>query len=240
MRDQSRILVTALFFEQASPDEIEKFSARTFIEINTNQTKVTTLHLEGIAFEILGKTDNRSLAAHVLRILNERQNKIKGVLKTSDSPTGVVKVTEIVGALARITNLPKIAELAAASRTAETVGYELLLGASLAELKKPKTLIQCATICAERYFNLVGKIFPFDFPTPGHAQKDTAFELTKMFAALMLLLQQFLSEGLNWSDVENELKKILNNVKHLRHVKHYKGVLLKRSDSRIPTARHRI
>jgi hypothetical protein len=163
------------------------------------------------------------------------------VLKTCDSPTGIVKVTEIVGALARITNLARIAQLATgASPSAESTGYQNLFGLPVAKLRPPNVFIEKAIICLERYLNLVAKTFNHDFPEPGKVSKNSALELTKMFAALMLLLQQFLSEGLDWSSVETEMKKILENVKNLRQVKHYSAVLLKQTDSRIPNTRHRI
>jgi hypothetical protein len=243
MKNNGHLLATALYFEKASAQEIEKFSARTFIEINTNQTKVTTLHLEGIAYELLGNKDARSIAAHILRKLNDRQNKVHGVFRTSDSPTGALKITEVVGALARVTNDRRIAELqggSGATMKVHALGYKHLFGFPPKELKRPKELVAKGIITLERYFNLAAKVFKHDFPTIEGRTEQSAFELTKMFAALVLLFDQFVQEGMDWHGVERELNAILINVMKLRKVATYDSILFKVGEPEIPNARPRI
>ena len=113
LKDDAQVLVTAVVFDSADDEYIERFSARTFIEINTNRTRVSSLHLYGIGYEILGDTNHKYLAAHILRKANERHNSLRGLLRTSDSPRGKIKSMEITGTLGALTNVDKMDRLRA-------------------------------------------------------------------------------------------------------------------------------
>jgi DGQHR domain-containing protein len=243
MGDRGRILVTAACFDGATEDYVQKFSARTFIEINTNQTKVSSAHLFGIAYEMLGKTDPGALAAHILRKVNERQNRLRGLLRTSDSPSGRIKSMEIVGSLGTLTNLDQLVRLGKTvgkKATIRRLGVEQLFACGLAELCNAGTLVERGVVCIEHYTNLVARVFSHDWPSPQASSNGSSLELTKMLAALIRLLRQFIEEGLTWAQVESELVTIRTNVMKLRRMTNYDSVLFRSDDAKIPDARARI
>lgn len=240
----ARILVTAICFDQVVDEAyVQRFSARTFIEINTNQTKVSSSHLYGIAYEVLGQTDHRSLAAHILRHVNARNNKVRGLLYTPDSPAGKIKTMEIVGSLGALTNISNINKLQQArgkSATNRKQGFEQLFGSTLEELADADRLASRGIITAERYLNLIARIFDKDWPSLTGPSNNSAFELSKFIAGLVRLFRQFVDEGANWQIVGDELGKIRDNVKKLRKIRNYNSALFNINDKRIPDARARI
>ena len=243
VESDARLSISAVVFDEVSDDYIERFSARTFIEINTNQTRVSSLHLYGIGYELLGDSNHKYLAAHILRKVNERDNPLRGLLRTSDSPRGRIKTMEIVGSLGVITNTDKMARLAAAtspSARRRRQGFESLFDRTVTELSDPAALVSQGVMCVERYFRLVARIFSYDWPKTSGPDNGSALSLTKFFAAFVRLLRQFAEEGADWRSVECELKGIRDNVKTLRRRARYKSVLFKRSEAKIPDATARI
>ncbi len=239
----AQIVVTAIIFDSVDELYIDRFSARTFIEINTNQTRVSSLHLFGIGYEILGYTHHKYLAAHVLRKVNARSNRLRGLLRTSDSPHGTIHSMEIIGSLDVITNFTKMGALDSAkgpSASRRRDGFRELFGVPVSELKDPTVLTERGIACMERYFNLVAGVFKHDWPNTGTTDHASSFGLTKFFAALVRLLRQFIDEGASWSAVEGELEAIRRHVMALRRKRSYRSVLFAISDSKIPDATARI
>ncbi|NES68092.1 MAG: DGQHR domain-containing protein, partial [Okeania sp. SIO2D1] len=73
MQDDCKIMVTAVSFRTYKQEIITKFSARVFIEININQTKVEITHLDKIAYE-LGSNDSKVIATKIIATLNTRES----------------------------------------------------------------------------------------------------------------------------------------------------------------------
>lgn len=241
--DECEILVNALHFEAGTPpDEIERFSARLFIEINTNQTKVSKLHLEGIAFEILGEIDKRSVAAHILRKVNERHGKARGLFRTSDSPTGIIQIMELVGSLSSLTNPLAIKRLSTKKSSAakrRKQGLRKIFNKTVAELSSPEVLAKEGVVVIERYYNEVASTFHHDWPAIGQT-KNTSLELSKMHAAFIKLLDRLISEGADWNRITEVLGNIRDKVLRLQGTREYTSVLFSLSSEKIPNARYRI
>ena len=221
----------------------DRFSARTFVEINTNQTRVSSLHLFGIGYEVLGDTNHKYLAAHILRKANERDNPLRGLLRTSDSPRGKIKSMEIVGTLGVLTNIDKMkrfTETQGALGQRRRDGIHNLFGAPVADLTDAAILTRQGVFCIERYFRLIAKVFKFDWPKVGPGDSTSALSLTKFFAALIRLLRQFVDEGADWNTVESEFEAIRENVKKLRSLTRYQSVLFNQGHTKIPDATARI
>lgn len=235
------IMINALYFmDEKDREEVDRFSARLFIEINTNQTKVSRLHLEGIAFEILGKTDRRSIAAHVLRKLNERQGGGRGLFRTNDFPRGKIQVMEIVAALSSVLNPTPIARMAAKPNVKPTKrqrGYENIFGKTIAELSDVRALAEAGTVAVERYYNALQSDFSTDWAAI-RSNGKTALELSKMHAAFIKLLGRFISEGKTWEEIDKDLDKIRKSLERLRRGSD--GPLLELNNDKIPDARSRI
>jgi hypothetical protein len=150
---------------------------------------------------------------------------------------------EIVGSLGGLTNTAKLMKLQSMTgKRAEQRenGFRNLFGAPVVRLADAKTLADKGVVCIERYFNMLARIYTHDWPKPGRSSNGSAFELTKFIAALIKLLGQFIDEGASWVDVDEELKRILGNVKEMCGAQDYKSVLFKIEDTRLPGTRARI
>ncbi len=235
----SRILVTAIKFRDADEEAIRRYSARTFVEINTNQTRVPRTHLDAIAYEILGETDSRAIAAQIILRANERQgSSLYGLFDTNQTGLGMIRATTVLVALKPITNLNSIRGLRNVrkkDRRQKRQGYENLFEAPIDELCQAETLIERGVVCVEHYFNLVAEIFRLDWPERGKI-KHSSLEYTKMIAGLVKLLGQFITDGLDWQAVRAELEHIRTNVMHLRGMKEYEAVLFDPAHEHIPDA----
>jgi hypothetical protein len=85
---------------------------------------------------------------------------------------------EIIGSLGVITNVTKMANLAAAKgnvAAAKRDGFRELFGVPVTELTDPAELTERGIVCIERYFNLVGRIFHHDWPDAGSADHGSSF-----------------------------------------------------------------
>jgi DGQHR domain-containing protein len=228
LADRSRIMVTAIQFVTSDQSEVAKYSARTFVEINTNQTKVQTTHIDAIAYEILGKTDSRALAAQIILRANvRRRTALHGLFDTNQTGLGIIKSTTVLTTLKSITDMTKIQELATASgRKAlkKRRGYENLFQAKISDLSSAEAIIEQGVVCMLRYFGLIAKVFSYDWPERGKT-KNSSLEFAKIIAGFVQLLSTFISEGLDWGEVESELTKIRSNVMKLRRITNYDAVL---------------
>jgi len=237
--NSGRIMVTAIQFRDANAEAIHKYSARSFVEINTNQTRVPPTHLDAIAYEILGETHPRAIAAQVILRANERRSSLYGLFDTNQTGLGIIRATTVLSALKSITHLEYIRSLQSAHRSDTRLlmrhGYESLFGAEIDELNKAETLIERGVICFEHYFNLVASVFSHDWPERGQP-KNSSLEYAKMIAGLVKLLGQFISEGLDWQAVQTELGNIRANVIKLRDMQEYNAVLFDPTHPDMPNA----
>lgn len=235
--ETSRIMVTAIHFRDAEEAAIHKYSARTFVEINTNQTPVRPSHLDAIAYEILGETNPRALAAQVLMRANRRRgSKLYGIFDTDQSGLGFVSTGTVLTALKAITNIKRVGDLQNAQKGArlkEKRGYENLFGVTIGELVDPDTLIYRGVTCIEQYFNRVGGVFSLDWSTRDD-KKGSSLEYAKMIAAFIKLLRTFILEGLDWVAVQTELEKIKTNLLEVRAMNNYTKMLFDPTNPDVP------
>lgn len=237
--NESKIMVTAIQFETKDPEVIFTHSAKTFVEINTNQTKVDRDHLDAIAYDVLGDTEPRAIAAKIILEVNEKKDTcLYGFFDTNRTGLGIVRASTVRAALQTITSLKKVRRLKNAQRgsTLERKnGYENLLGASIDELSTAENLIEQGKICMERYFGVVASAFRPDWPKRGESN-ESSFKYAKMIAGFVKLLRQFINEGLDWGDVQRELETIRENVMVLRGMSDYDTILFDPTHLDIPDA----
>lgn len=238
LKESGMIMVTAIKFKSAVDKEIRKFSAQAFVEINTNQTAVPRALLDAIAYDVLGETHPRAIAANVMLQANERRGPLHGLFDTNQTRLGVIKATTVLTSLQRLTNLKTLNALRAAKkkeRILEKQGYEYLYGVDdIEKICQPGQLIKKSTDCLNTYFIKGKQVFPHDWPERGKTKKSS-LELAKMMAAFVRLLGTFVSEGLTWDEVETELEKIRNNVLTLRKdLASYNAVLFQPTHLDIP------
>ncbi len=235
-----KIMVTAVQFQDVADEDVHRYSARAFVEINMTQTPVSSTHLYAIAYPILGMTDPKAIAAQIIIEVNERSgSRLYGLFDISQTTQlGIFKPITVLTALKTITNLERIQRLQNAksgSPLRRKCGYENLFEVPVDKLSDPEILIRQGVVCFERYFNHVAAIFQHDWPQRG-ASRGSSLEYTKMIAGFVKLLNQFISEGLDWNVVQEELSKIKDNIMQLRGMSTYDAILFDPAHSDIPDA----
>lgn len=236
--NDSKIMVTAIQFRGLDDEAVRKYSARTFIEINTNQTRVRRGHLDAIAYEVLGETYPKAIAARILLLVNQRKGSLYGLFDTNQTGLGKIQTTTVMSTLASITDLGKINKLVGRSKGLGAIkkqGYENLFGASITDLTDAQKFIQQGVASFEHYFSLVSGVFRHDWPER-EKTVGSSLEYAKMFAAFVKMFQAFILEGKDWEGVQQELKRIQRNIMKLRRLQDYNGVLLDPKDGKIPSA----
>lgn len=232
IEDDCRIIVTAIKFRQADSNAIFKYSAQTFVEINTNQTRVARTHLDAIAYDILGKTTARAIAAKVILLLNEERrtgNALYGLFDTNRTGLGIIRATTILTSLKALTNRKRIQRLRSARSGARLDlrrGYEKLFESSIENLYQPETLIEKTAQAVERYFNLVRSAFEHDWPRRNEENRSSLRYAKVIAGFVKLFWKDFMAEGFTWPEVEAELVKIRGNLMDLRQMTKYQDILL--------------
>lgn len=240
MKRDCKIMVSAVQFKGVNEKDTQRFSAKTFIEINTNQTTVKRSHLDAIRYSLLGETSPRSLAAQVILRLNERKGKCYGLFDTSQTKLGIISVTTILGTLSPLIRLEDMKRLQAPTRTSQRnkcQGYKNLFGvSSLSELDNSDTLINRGVQCLEQYFSRIEQTFPKDWPQRGKTSSSSLY-FAKVIAGFIRLLKCFIEEGLDWNQVQDELNQIKSNVMKLRGMQTYDSILFDSGDPKIPDSK---
>jgi len=241
LADRARILVTAIQFDSSENIDLRQLSARTFVEINTNQTTVPRTHLDAIAYDVLGRTDPRALAAAVILRLNARRDsKLYGLFRTNQTALGIVLTTTIVGTLKGLVDLPAVARLRSAQRGKPLLrfrGYEQLFGPDFLESVSASTLIDSAVSVLDRYFSHIAGAFRHDWPL-NRQRKGSCFENAKFIAAWVRLLKDYVGRGSDWRAVGESLARIKGNVIRLNELNSYTSKVFDLNNPRVPTARY--
>lgn len=140
VRQKASILVTALMFDTQDPAVVLRCAANTFVEINQTQKKISSAHIDEIAYSVLGRTYPRALAAQVIFRANRRpSNKsLSGLFRSRQTTGGVIEAATIISALHPFTNLDAIQKLAKGQRNvASRRGYLKILNDT--NLQQPTT-----------------------------------------------------------------------------------------------------
>lgn len=240
MRDDGKIMVTAVKFDTDNPEIIGKFSAEIFIEININQTKVEISHLDKIAYD-LGSDDPKVIATKILININNRQKFPSFFDISSDRVNkGIVDAGTIIEQMKKITNINTIKQLEnprSQKNKSKKCGFAKLFDATITELSDKETLVEKSIILFESYFSRVFSVFKKDKPTSRN-EPQTSFLLSKFWGGWVNLLNIFLEENLDWESVENELNKIKINIMKLRQMENYNDILFKKDELVIPDSSH--
>jgi DGQHR domain-containing protein len=235
-RSNAKLMVTAIHFQEHDPAQIRQYNGRTFVEINTTQTRVPASHVHAIAYSLLGDTKPRSLGAEVIIRLNARDGVIRGLFATSQTSLGPIQATTVLTVLHPLTNLAKLHALAhrsGASAHRRRQGLSNLLGLTTLEAVAAEDVVRLTTIALEHYLRIVHRTFQLDWPARG-STNTSSLAFAKMFAAFIRLMRAFIGEGLDWATVETELVRLRTNLLALRRRRKYGAVLLDSADPRIP------
>lgn len=233
-----RVLVSAIRFNTPDPAVVKRESARTFVEINQKQTKIDPLHLDAIAYPILGDTSDRALAAAVILRLAQEPGPLQGLIQTNRAVLAKIPPRTILTYLKPLTRLTRLEALANAERgrgIRTRQGFVQLFDvADIRELLDPDTLInRAARAVHNEFFRRVAELFRHDFPRRS-SDVDSTMGLAKVLAAFVRLFGQFVNDGLAWDEVDDELEALHANLMTLSAVQSYRSPLFTRANPDFP------
>ena len=178
LRKDAKILVTALKYNTNDAAVITRCSAATFVDINQNQKKITSSHIDEIAYSVLGQETPRALAAQIILLLNQSpSNPCSGLFSSPQTTQGIIKAATVIVSLATITSIKKINSLATAhsgKRYLNKCGYETLFDVkNITELANAEVLIKKGVPCLKKYFFRVRGVFDKDWTQNGISEEST-------------------------------------------------------------------
>lgn len=240
MQNNCHIKVTAIDFDTSDEKLISQLSAKIFIEINANQTRVEISHLDQIAYA-LGSEDPKVIATRIIVEINARARYSSFFDVNSDKlDRGLIKADTIIDAIKKITNINKIKKLENA-RSGKNLhkknGYEYLFDCRISDLCDKDVLIDKGVITIERYFNEVFSVFYQDKIDSNKISKSS-FQYSKFWAGLINLLYIFIEDGLSWKKIKGELKEIKLNLMKLQEIEEYNKPLFNSQNPHIPDAKY--
>ena len=215
LRDENALLVTAIKFRTNDLESVNQYAARTFVRINSTHTRVKRALIDVIAYDVLGDTSNRAIAAKILLNCTNRPNKaLSRVFKTSEFsaiPVDSIAPIPTVLVVDELTSYFDIKKYGDAGKSAQLTKT---FGCPVAELSDPSKLVTKGTEILERYFSSVERVFPHDW-----RNKNSHLMCAKYIGGFIRLLGHFTRQGLTMQEIESRLKTIKSEI----IAKHHKG-----------------
>ena len=237
VRQQAQILVMGIRFQNAHDDQITKFAAKTFVEINRNHTRIAQQHLYLIDHDVLGSTTGTALAAKVILKCNDSPGVARGLFKTNKRSTGILPVVTIIEELAKIVDID--GRIRNCENDGEVQGFENLFGRSINELTAATNLIEASTGAMKRYFNYLAQTFSNDWPLSSNC--TSSFRRAKFFSAWLRLFDTMIKSGRDWNGVSSDLQMVRQNVLKIRDWDTYDDTLFVEDiPDTIPNWRHSV
>lgn len=199
----SRLIATAIKFHTDDAQEITRCAAQIFSTINREQTKVKKDLLYLISYDLLGDQGSEAIAAKILKECDSKPNgilsgifELRAFVKKNRFGQQPIPIVSIVGELARISKQEKL------------YAIRFALGNQVAtDLEESEALIQAGGALLERYFSEVKEVFQDDW-----GNEDSLLMCAKYVGAFIRLLETFLSEELTVDRMDEELRKIKQNL----------------------------
>ena len=163
--------------------------------------------LDAIAYDVLGETHSRAIAAQVLLKVNEEDGVLMGLFDTNQTGLGKIKASTVLTSLQRMTNLKTLRSLRNARKPERLLtrqGFECVCHVDdIGDLCQAEVLIDKSASCLQHYFGFVAETFPKDWPKRGES-KNSSFEYAKVIAALVRLLStSFLKDAIGRAFARN-------------------------------------
>jgi DGQHR domain-containing protein len=220
MIEKSKILVNGIKFHTENDEEIVKFSARTFIDINREQMKVKTSLIYLTAYDVMGDESSESLAGKIISDCNLDTNSVlydlfAGRPLRRKSRLGLRR-TDIVESTEA---LAKIVEEIRKPTNPQAINVAKMLGKSSSSWSTNE-LIEVGKKLLNKNFGRLQKVLPDDWVLN---TKSILFK-SKYIAAFILLLQDSINKGRNFDQIENRLIKISDNIKSTTEWKKSVGI----------------
>ena len=204
VREDANLITTAIKFHTDNAQEINRSAARTFITINSEQTKVKRDLIYLISYDVLDDKTPESIAAKILKVCDSRPN---GVLADIFALRAFIKENKFNQTPIPIISI--IRELARISKPEKLEAINSALDRQVEDLNQSDSLIQAGKNLLEHYFSHVRVEFPEDWGNP-----NSLLMCTKYIGAFIRLLETFIEEGLTVGEMREELEKIKHNILH--------------------------
>ena len=209
VREDALLIATAIKFNIDDTQEntnvtqkINRYAARTFITINSEQTKVKRDLIYLISYDVLDDKTPESIAAKILKMCDAKPN---GVLAGIFALRAFVKKNKFDRTPIPIISI--VRELARIFRTENLERIKSALGVQTTNLNESEFPIQIGRQLLEHYFSQVKYEFPDDWEDP-----DSLLLCAKYIGAFIKLLETFIEERLTIREMREELDKIKQNI----------------------------
>ncbi|MEM2857072.1 MAG: DGQHR domain-containing protein [Candidatus Nitrosocaldaceae archaeon] len=208
--EDDKLITVGLKFKTEKDEEIQQWSARTFVEINREQTKVPTELIYLIQYNSMGESTPEALAA---RILIELNNKKDGPLERVFHTRPFMTTNKVGGKPVRIVTIVKeLKELFNPAYKEILANYKINENKEYTDLEKGKVLI-------ERYFSLLKQIFKEDW-----GSKDSLIFTTKYIAAFCRLFIEFkCKQRLDDEEINRRLENLRDKLQSSNKIYFKKG-----------------
>ena len=206
VREDSEILVSLIKFRDSSSEQISKYSAKVFCDINSTQAKVKNNLLYLIKYDVLGDRDYKALAGKVLLECDKAYQKaLSNMLLTNtlkkknrlDLPS--IPITTIIDN----DLIPFLKGLKTDKSEISEVDYTRVFGNNRAYYKNnPGKFWRASKIIIEQYFNKIQRTFPFDWKD----NSDTYLHSSIYYSSFIRFLRfKLFNEQKNLVDIDQEL-----------------------------------
>ena len=202
VREEARLIATAIKFDTDNAQKINQYAARTFITINSEQTKVKRDLIYLISYDVLDDKTPESIAAKILKMCDSKPN---GILTGIFALRAFIKKNKLDQTPIPIISI--IRELAKIFKTENLGTIRSALGEQISELNESEFPIQTGRQLLEHYFSQVKHEFPNDWENV-----DSLLMCAKYIGAFIKLLETFIEEGLTVLGMREELGKIKQNI----------------------------
>ena len=202
--DNSWILASAIKFNTDEEDEISRFSAKIFCEINSKQAKVKNSLLYLIKYDVLGDKDPIALAGKVILECNKGNSALGNIFLTNSlvkknkfgmSPTPIVTIVD--------QDLNSLMNCEGVDNDLEPSEFITIFGHSKEHLlRNPDLWWRKGKNILEQYFNHVQHVFSSDW-----CQNSESYILSAKYisAFIRLLAHYLIDEDVQTSELLSRL-----------------------------------
>jgi len=207
--NETKLLVNGIRFKSTNQDEIRNLTSRTFIDINREQMKVKTSLLYSISYDSMGDTSSKSLAGKIISLCNLNKYsplhdlfESRTISRKSKLETQRISIVEVTNALAKIIERIRDTNSLQSQNVAKMLGEDTIP-------TEANELMEIVKKLMNKYFNRVKNVLSGDWTE----RTESVIFRSKYMAAFILLLQDSIEKGNNFTEIENWLSNISNNIK---------------------------
>ena len=204
LRDSNALLVTAIKFRSKDRAKVNQYAARTFVSINSTHTRVKKALTDLIAYDVLGDTGTRAIAAKILfDCTNRRDKALSRIFQTSEFSAKSTDGSTPIPTVSVVNELARIFDIKKYEKEGKSNGLEQTFDCPFQELQDHGKLVKKGVEILEKYFSAVNRAFPKDWRNP-----QSHLMCAKYLGGFVRLFGHFIQEGIAAHNFESKLKSI--------------------------------